>query len=158
MTPAEKRLAKAIRAAAEDMAENHPDPAAVTDNAELLRVLARVIEGKTIDQALGAPGDWGYGTPIGEALYALLQEPEPARHTYAWHYVADAKPEDDTAVLVATTDSGQPGEAVFRDDVFLHPGSDIVLSGVYAWADLPEIPDQREAAAPATPETKGGAS
>ncbi len=38
------------------------------DVAELVRVLARVVEGKTIGQAFGAPGDWGYGTPIGDAL------------------------------------------------------------------------------------------
>lgn len=39
-----------------------------SDTAELLRVLARVVEGKPIAKAFGAPGDWGYGTPIGEAL------------------------------------------------------------------------------------------
>lgn len=42
-----------------------PDDA---DVAELLRVLSRVVEGKPVDAAFGAPGDWGYGTPIGDAL------------------------------------------------------------------------------------------
>jgi hypothetical protein len=37
-------------------------------NAELLRVLARVCEGKDLYQSFGAPGDWGYGTPLGDAL------------------------------------------------------------------------------------------
>jgi hypothetical protein len=152
MTPAEKLLSKAIRDAAHKL-EN--DGKGDADVAELARVLARVVEGKTIDQAMGAPGDWGYGTPIGDALFALLKEPEPsAPPVVEWHYVEDKLPDDDTAIMVATKDSGQPGEAVYRDDVFLWAGSDIVIPGVYAWADLPEIPEPRTAA---TPETKGGA-
>jgi hypothetical protein len=38
------------------------------DNAELINVLARLLEGKTPYQAFGAPGDWGYETVIGDAL------------------------------------------------------------------------------------------
>ena len=38
------------------------------DTAELIRVLARMVEGKDVYRAFGAPGDWGYGTPIGDAL------------------------------------------------------------------------------------------
>lgn len=38
------------------------------DVSELLTVLARVLEGKDVTRAFGAPGDWGYGTPIGDAL------------------------------------------------------------------------------------------
>lgn len=38
------------------------------DVAELLRVLARMVDGKDVYRAFGAPGDWGYGTPIGDAL------------------------------------------------------------------------------------------
>lgn len=40
------------------------------DEAELIRVLARIIEGKPIDRAFGAPGDWGYSHPVGKALAA----------------------------------------------------------------------------------------
>jgi hypothetical protein len=43
------------------------------DVGELLRVLARIAEGKPLARAFGAPGDWGYGTAIGKALAA----PEP---------------------------------------------------------------------------------
>lgn len=39
----------------------------------LILVLGSVIEGVPIDRAMGAPGDWGYGTPIGDALLAQLQ-------------------------------------------------------------------------------------
>lgn len=43
--------------------------------AELVRALARLLEGKTVHQAFGAPGDWGYGTDIGSALYRLYSAP-----------------------------------------------------------------------------------
>lgn len=38
------------------------------DDAELINVLARILEGKPPAKAFGAPGDWGYETPIGSAL------------------------------------------------------------------------------------------
>lgn len=38
--------------------------------AELVAVLARVVEGNTLRKAFGAPGDWGYSSPIGAALAA----------------------------------------------------------------------------------------
>jgi hypothetical protein len=38
------------------------------DAAELIKVLSRIVEGQPIAKAFGAPGDWGYGTPIGDAL------------------------------------------------------------------------------------------
>lgn len=59
-----KALAETIRAMADEIAKHDVHP----DHAELLRVLARVIEGKPLAKSFGAPGDWGYGTPIGDAL------------------------------------------------------------------------------------------
>lgn len=47
------------------------------DVAELLRVLARLVEGKTLYRAFGAPGDWGYSTAIGKALAAPPENHEP---------------------------------------------------------------------------------
>lgn len=38
------------------------------DVCELLRVLDRIVRGRPIDKAFGAPGDWGYEHPIGMAL------------------------------------------------------------------------------------------
>lgn len=38
------------------------------DEGELILVLARIVEGKPLDKAFGAPGDWGYRNPIGKAL------------------------------------------------------------------------------------------
>jgi hypothetical protein len=66
-------LAKAIREyarAVQDDGCNEPSNAKISDNDtyELLIVLARVLEGKQIEKAFGAPGDWGYGTPIGDAI------------------------------------------------------------------------------------------
>jgi hypothetical protein len=48
---------------------------AIFDAAELARCLARLLEGKSIHDAFGAPGDWGYHTKIGQALYRLYSEP-----------------------------------------------------------------------------------
>jgi hypothetical protein len=45
------------------------------DASELVLVLARIIEGKSIPQAFGAPGDFGYETPIGSALYRYYSNP-----------------------------------------------------------------------------------
>lgn len=50
----------------------------VKDAAECLQVLRRVVEGKPIDKAFGAPGDWGYGTPIGDALAGRPSPSPPA--------------------------------------------------------------------------------
>lgn len=41
------------------------------DAAELVRTLARMVSGKNLHQSFGAPGDWGYGRPIGDALMAI---------------------------------------------------------------------------------------
>lgn len=46
------------------------------DAADLIRVLAHVIEGKLIAKAFGAPGDWGYETPLGAALAEPADIPE----------------------------------------------------------------------------------
>ena len=39
----------------------------------LILAFGSVIEGVSVERALGAPGSWGYGTPIGDALLAHLQ-------------------------------------------------------------------------------------
>lgn len=40
----------------------------LNEAAELVRVLARLVEGMSVHAAFGAPGDFGYDTPIGSAL------------------------------------------------------------------------------------------
>ena len=47
------------------------------DEAELLNVLARILEGKDIFQSFGAPGDWGYTNSIGKALASSLRNLAP---------------------------------------------------------------------------------
>jgi len=49
----------------ESSSENYD---ALNDAKDLLGVLAHIIDGKSVAQAFGSPGDWGYGTPIGDAL------------------------------------------------------------------------------------------
>jgi len=68
-------LARALRERAEKVEEHVEDVGEGErwhrrDNAELLRVLARVVEGQPVVRAFGAPGDWGYSHPIGKALAA----------------------------------------------------------------------------------------
>ena len=43
-------------------------------NAELLNVLARIIEGKPIEKAFGAVGDWGYSSEVGKAMIQKMVE------------------------------------------------------------------------------------
>jgi hypothetical protein len=38
------------------------------DAKTLLGVLAHIVDGMPIEKAFGSPGDWGYGTAIGNAL------------------------------------------------------------------------------------------
>lgn len=45
------------------------------DAADLLRVLAHVVDGKSLAKAFGAPGDWGYETAIGAAIAAAPVTP-----------------------------------------------------------------------------------
>lgn len=55
----------------------------IREAVELVRALARLLEGKTVHQAFGAPGDWGYGTEIGSALYRLYSAPIAPNATQA---------------------------------------------------------------------------
>jgi hypothetical protein len=64
-----QQLAYAIRCEADRIQEVE-----LADSAELLRVLARIVEGNPIDRSFGAPGDWGYGTQIGDGVMAMLEE------------------------------------------------------------------------------------
>lgn len=63
-------LAKVLRERSEQILAQEPRRELDSDNAELITVLARVLEGKPIERAFGAPGDWGYNTAIGAALAA----------------------------------------------------------------------------------------
>ena len=69
-----KALAEILRHRAADMMDkppfDGPERRERLDTSELIAVLARVLEGKPIAAAFGAPGDWGYKTPIGAALAA----------------------------------------------------------------------------------------
>ncbi len=48
--------------------ETEQEHETLRDAAELLRVLARIVDGATLQKAFGRPGDWGYETMIGAAL------------------------------------------------------------------------------------------
>jgi hypothetical protein len=70
-----KPLALVLREHAEEINNREDRRESDRDTAELIVVLARIIEGKPIEKAFGAPGDWGYGTPIGDALANFYRQP-----------------------------------------------------------------------------------
>ena len=49
------------------------------DSAEFASVLARIVEGKDLHAAFGAPGDWGYQTEIGQGLSEFYSRPKTER-------------------------------------------------------------------------------
>lgn len=63
-----KKIANILRRLARQELDKEDLPSESRDCADLVNVLARLLEGKTLYQAFGAPGDWGYGTEIGQAL------------------------------------------------------------------------------------------
>jgi hypothetical protein len=67
-------MAMAVREVAQQLRDVDPAHVAhlgiVEDSVELLKVLARILEGIPAHQAFGAPGDYGYETSIGKALAA----------------------------------------------------------------------------------------
>lgn len=73
-----KTLAKTLRDAAQEILDNDGVLEASKTAAHLTQCLARALERDflTLDQVyalFGAPGDWGYGTPIGKALQTLYK-------------------------------------------------------------------------------------
>ena len=76
MTDSIDRALRAIAATTRDIAReddslNAEATHALREASELALVLARLLAGKTVHQAFGAPGDWGYETPLGQAVYEL---------------------------------------------------------------------------------------
>ncbi|MEI6211499.1 MAG: hypothetical protein WCR06_07715 [bacterium] len=69
-------LGNVLRDMSRQIGETGLDRVDGRDVGELLRVLARIAEGKPLARAFGAPGDWGYGTAIGKALAARPPKPE----------------------------------------------------------------------------------
>ncbi|MBI5689279.1 MAG: hypothetical protein HZC55_04220 [Verrucomicrobia bacterium] len=130
------------------------------DCSELVRVLARIVDGRYIGSAFGAPGDWGYGTPIGDGLLAWLKMQQEAAaprlgepiagkecETIEWHYLPEL-PDDEIRVLIAleNDDSDEPLYG-FHADGLWYDDARTVINRVYAWAH-----------GPANPAKKGGAS
>lgn len=62
----------------------------IKTGADLLAVLAHITRGMSIRDAFGAPGDWGYNTPIGRAVLTL-HEAALAAHPNAETFAIDYK-------------------------------------------------------------------
>ncbi|MCR4301608.1 MAG: hypothetical protein NUV51_08350 [Sulfuricaulis sp.] len=56
----------------QEKALSHANARTLKLASELVRVLANVVDGMDVRKALGAPGDWGYETPIGDGIVQLL--------------------------------------------------------------------------------------
>jgi hypothetical protein len=67
-------MAMAVREVAQQLRKvelEYSDSGVIVDDAvELLKVLARILEGTPAPRAFGVPGDYGYETSIGKALAA----------------------------------------------------------------------------------------
>lgn len=82
-----KTLAQNIRETSEKIL-SRDDVSAAPTTARLAQCLARAIERDflSLDQVyaiFGAPGDWGYSSPIGQALHALYKAPAEAEEAPA---------------------------------------------------------------------------
>lgn len=61
---------------------DHPDGHVWREAVELIGCLRRLVPGRTtreVHAAFGAPGDFGYETPIGQALAAVYREAASAK-------------------------------------------------------------------------------
>lgn len=150
-------LSKALRNFAETLIPDDGDLEAIDREqksldhstcAELVRVLARIVEGKSIDKAFGAPGDWGYGTPIGDGVFARLKEPAADESGVQWNYVGDEMPDDETRVMIAIEsdatdepDYGYHADGKWWFDAAPHLSP--VEAKVYAWAHVPGLPPRK---------------
>jgi hypothetical protein len=63
-----EKVGAVLREFADQVQNQEPRRDSDMDAAELIRVLARIVEGKPLRRSFGAPGDWGYSNPIGKAL------------------------------------------------------------------------------------------
>ncbi|WP_411887389.1 hypothetical protein [Hydrocarboniphaga effusa] len=81
------RVRAVVREAAEENETLADADGAMLGAYELLLSLARLLDGKSLHGAFGAPGDWGYDSDIGRALYGIYSEPIPKRsHALEpWH-------------------------------------------------------------------------
>lgn len=75
LAAAVRRLREKVDGVIDDAIEpgsaNYDD---LKDARALMGVLAHIVDGKSVVQAFGAPGDWGYGTPIGDAIASKANE------------------------------------------------------------------------------------
>ena len=92
-----------------------------TTTYSLIVVLGSVIEGIPVERALGSPGSWGYGTPIGDALLALIQS-QPAKQITANDLIEQLVTEGGSIVSsgdcseMEIADAKATGRFMVRDD------------------------------------------
>lgn len=77
MSPEYRSISTALRNKAAEVRQlnvcTEKENQALRDAADLLRVLANIMDGMPVVKAFGPPGDWGYETEIGKAVVALRE-------------------------------------------------------------------------------------
>lgn len=73
-----QQLDRALYALRSRLVNDNASRSDIKDAAEMICVASRVMRGTPFHKAMGAPGDWGYGTPIGDALAAKPAPEVPA--------------------------------------------------------------------------------
>ncbi len=88
-------LAAVLRERADKLADDPETCVKRRDEIALFKALARILEGRSFYHAFGAPGDWGYGKPIGKALQTIYRGQRAATPPAApTEPPADTSPED----------------------------------------------------------------
>lgn len=62
-----------IRQRLRELSDMNPEDLQLRDAPDMILILQKVLEGKNVLRAFGAPGDWGYGTPMGKGVMAALR-------------------------------------------------------------------------------------
>ena len=82
-----------------------------------------------------------------DAISNAWSDGRPACGLVEWRYIADEMPDEDTMILIASGESGQPSEGYVLDGRWCYANSGLDIPVPYAWAPLPEIPPQKKGGA-----------
>lgn len=136
ITPEQRELTAAIIGHA---TEKNPNLDHHTE--ALIRALGSMIEGIPVDRAMGAPGAWGYGTPIGDALLAMYcsRTDEKEVRVVEWIPVGFRLPDVELTVMIHE-DDGEVSTGFLDNEVWRYVSADRVNANVIHWAEMPAGP------------------
>ena len=82
-----------------------------------------------------------------DSISSAWSDGHPACGIIEWRYITDEMPDEDTMILIASKESGQPSEGYVLDGRWCYANSGLDIPVPYAWAPLPEIPPQKKGGA-----------